>query len=315
MQDGDFEDFIKKRKYTKYNKNIIRYIYEGKDIPFSEWITYTYPRSKNVFCSINCIKCYQKTRLPTKRLARRVLIKDELCIKCAAESIYTNQHWLAANSEAQKRIQSTPEQKLKNAEGVSRFWKNNPDKKEQVRQKLLDRYKDLSYKERVCKASKQLFALSGMYHFRKKSWIEFESSYELCFLMWAENIANIKWIRKCKFYIPYIYENKPRMYFPDFLISRDGKKIITEIKSIKTPFYNEEKNNAKIIATQEFINSMSYDGYYFIDEAEAEKIGMELRRSARIRLICKRLYAENKLKLNSKKHIEKYLGIKDETKE
>lgn len=300
--------FAKKRKLTKCSKEILELIYQNKDIPFSIWSKEKSVKSKNVFCSLTCIKCGRIERKSTKYLAKRTLILEEICTKCGKYEIYNRKEWLRANSEAQKKIQSTPEQKRKNAEGVSKFWKNNPDIKEQVRQKLLSYYEDPKYKKMVADSrSKNFHALSGKYKFRNK-WVEFGSSYELCFLLWLENKTEYQVPRKCKFHIEYEYKERIRYYYPDYILLKNNEKILVEIKSKKYPFFDEEKNNAKIKYTEKFIANNNIDKYWFIDEDIAKNIGLIFKRSSRIKKTCKDLYSEDKLILFSKEKKKRYIG-------
>lgn len=309
----DVKDQRSTKLKGKCSQEIIDLVLSGMDIPFKLWSETRYPRSKSVFCKISCNICGNVSRIDTKHLSKRVMVFEEVCGKCAISYVTKNPEWIAKNSASQKLIQSTPEQKRKNAEGVSRFWQENPDKKEQVRQKLLEKYKDPKYKKMVLNSrGRSTFALSGEYFFRDKSWIEFGSSYELCFLLWAENALEISSIRKCKFSIPYFFEEKDRLYFPDFLIVKNGKKIIVENKSIFNYFFDSKKNEAKVFATLDFLKKMGYDSYWFIDEDEAKKINLTLKRSSGIKLLCKILYKKNKLKLFSEKHMKRYIGVKNE---
>lgn len=307
--DEELYKFARRRKLLKCDEEVIEYIFNGEDIPFPLWSKKTYPRSVNVFCEINCIACGEKSRATTKHLAKRTLLKEEVCLKCGNAEVRKKDEWLKINSEAQKKVQSTPEQKLKNSLAVKKFWKENPEKKELVRQKLLSYYEDPAYKKMVAEArTKNLHALSGKFKFRNERWVEFGSSYELCFLMWLEDQEGVSQIRKCKFYIEYNHKNRLRFYYPDFLLVKNGKRIIVELKSRKTPFFDELKNQAKIVATEKFIKEMNYDGYWFIDEEEADCVGLKFKRSARIKPICKVLHKENRIKLFSKEKELRYIG-------
>jgi hypothetical protein len=106
--------------------------------------------------------------------------------------------------------------------------------------------------------------------------------------------------------------NRIHHYLPDFLIFKNNKKIIVEIKSTKNNFFKEDKNKQKIIATQKFIKEMNYDEYWFIDELEAEKIDLEFRRSNGIKSMCKLLHSQSKIKIFSEKKLKDYVGVKSE---
>ena len=192
----ELHKFARRRKLTKNSEEVIELIFNNQDLPFDLWAETTYPRSVNIFCKINCIVCNSESRVHTKHLAKRTLIKEEICMKCGSLEIYKRDEWAEANSKAQKKIQSTPEHKLKNSIGVSKFWKENPEKLEQMKQKILSNYENPEYKERIAKArGKNHHALSGEYTFKDGRVIEFGSSYELCFLIWLEAQPQYKVIR------------------------------------------------------------------------------------------------------------------------
>jgi len=222
----------------------------------------------------------------------------------------STKRWKKNNSAAQLKVQSLPEQKLKNAIGVSRFWEQNPDVKEKVRQKLIAKYQDPLFKARFMKSlGKNLHALSGKYYFDNRQWIQFGSSYELCFLIWLESQFGLKAIRRCKFSIPYKHNGKTHNYLPDYMIiCTDGSSAIVEIKSTKYPFYDKHKNDNKTLAATEFVKTHNIDYYWFIDEDEGSMLDIQFKRSASIKPICKRLYNDNKLILNSRIKAIKYLG-------
>ena len=148
------------------------------------------------------------------------------------------EEWRSNNSQAQLKIQSTVEQKMKNSMAVSKFWINNPHIKERVRKKTLDRYEDENFKNSWMKTlSKKQHALSGIYKYDTGEQIYFGSSYELCFINFCEIYKNDWKISNVDFSIPYQYLEKTKHYIPDFILQLDNKKIIIEIKSIDNIFF------------------------------------------------------------------------------
>ena len=61
--------------------------------------------------------------------------------------------------------------------------------------------------------------------------IIYRSSYEKKFMVWCENSPIVKvWGSEC-IEIPYIMNNKPHRYYPDYVLElNDGRKILVEIK-------------------------------------------------------------------------------------
>jgi hypothetical protein len=314
MMDEKIYNFAKKRKLLNCDESVIDYIYKNIDIPFDIWVNKKLPRSKNVYCEINCKSCKNISRINTKHLYKRSTLRDEICLKCGGREVRKMEEYRKRNSDAQKIAQNKPEQKLKNANAVSKFWSENPEVKEVVRQKILKLYDNPKYKERVMNSrGKSQFSLSGRFLFRGESWVEFGSAYELSFLIWAAKNKDVTLIRRCKFYINYIYENRSRSYYPDFFIIMNNQKSIVEIKSIKNPFFDSNRNNIKCAAAQDFVKKMNYDSYLFIDEDESIKLGISLKRTSAIKKVCKQLSSEGLLELSSR-HINKYIGCINENK-
>jgi hypothetical protein len=81
---------------------------------------------------------------------------------------------------------------------------------------------------------------------------------------------------------------------------------LIEIKSTKSYLYNEKKIQAKIEVTNKYLESGNIDEY-FLDENMAQNIGLVFKRTGGIKHICKKLYAEDKLKLYSDKKHKDYI--------
>jgi|15BtaG_2_1085339.scaffolds.fasta_scaffold19023_2 hypothetical protein len=60
---------------------------------------------------------------------------------------------------------------------------------------------------------------------------------------------------------------------------------------------------------------MGIDSYWFIDEVESSQIGLNFKRTTKIKPICKRLYSAGKLTLFSKEKQKRYIGIRYEAEE
>lgn len=282
-------------------------------IDFDTYSRFRNLKSRKIFCKFNCSSCSEEEILSTKAIGKRIFVKEAICRKCVSKYMATHPDWIQKNSEAQKKIQSTPEQKLKNSIGVSNFWKNNPDVKERVAKKIAKRYQeDAEYRRKVNDGSRNnTFSLKGEYLFRDSFWIKYESSYELCFLIWAEKNKDISKIRRCNFSIEYTFDNSKFNYFPDYVIFIDELKYLVEIKSIKNFHYTKrkEKELEKINTAKKFVKENNFKEYLFISEEHALANEISFRRSSGIRPLCKLLNSVGKLKINSEKHRLKYLGV------
>ena len=95
---------------------------------------------------------------------------------------------------------------------------------------------------------------------KNNSYISFQSSFELVFILNCELDKNITSYGNCKFCIHYDHKGKIRRYFPDFFTKdASGNTNIVEIKP--DYFLNEEKNLCKFKALREYCldNGMEYD--------------------------------------------------------
>lgn len=266
------------------------------------------PRIKSIeiLVKISCIQCQQEDFVNSKLLSKRVF-DVEVCRRCSLRYVTNTLEWKESNSQAQLKIQGTAEQKLKNAAGVSKFWKEHPEHKELVRSKSILRHQDPVYKKKWTKAVKEnpTFALGGEFLFRG-GWIKFGSSYELCYLVWAENKNFI--VRRCDYEIQYEFGGRTRVYWPDFVVVDEGKKTLVEIKSVKSRYYNPEKQAAKVLGVQKLLDAEVIDAYDVISELHPLSKEIVFRRSSGIFHLCKVLFQQNKIKLNNEKQRQLYIG-------
>jgi hypothetical protein len=189
----------------------------------------------NGLCT-NCQNSFSMTQV--KSLRKRSFNLLELCNRCYLNyRCYSNPEWLLKNKKAQLISQNKPEQKLKNAIGVSASWTKERRKKfsdlltnrwkncsEEERERMLKplRWTDTkdSYYETAFK--KSVKGISGEYN-----GISYQSLLELSFLLTCEE-RGVTVARYESEGIEYLDEkNKKRLYYPDFIIYG---KVIIEIK-------------------------------------------------------------------------------------
>ncbi len=296
-------------KQLKYPNEIKEAIIKEIDLDYISFLKYyNICTSGNVFISFNCINCNIIVRRSFKSLKKRKLIKKPLCSKCVMKEVGKNEKWLKANSDAQKKIQSTPEQKMKNSIGVSKFWKENPEIKRKMGENVRKAYNKESVRKKHRKSLRNSHSLCGEFLWRNKK-ITFESSYELSFLIQTINIKRIIDIKRCDFEIKYIENDKNRFYNPDFIVNFNNKITIVEIKSNWILNKNVNNFDLKKKATNYFIkNNKNYCKFLIIDEDWFKKNNMWVKRSSGIKPIVRKLFIQDKLKLFSDKKIKKYLG-------
>lgn len=201
-----------------------------------------------------------------------------------------SEEWRANNSRSQLIAQNKPEQKKKNAEGVSKSW--DKDRKQKASEYLKNKWRtNPEFKTKVLKnlawtqiagetrdqIIRQSFGTGGLKGIYKN--IYYDSALELSYILWCEdNCIEIKNYDLDP--IDYLDENdKPRKYFPDFIID---KTTIVEIKGYGLYYRkNFERNIRKINAAKSY-----FDKYIIL--LERDKVLQKNYRKAR------KIHHENK---------------------
>ena len=196
-----------------------------------------------------CIRCKREfTYVRLKKFLRnRISIpKTEWCQcqKCfLIHRTRDNPQWKANNSKSQLIAQNKPEQKKKNAIAVSKSW--NSDRKQKASIFLKNRWKtdDVFVKKAKANLKHDMghtyrsFGTGGLKGYYND--LYYDSALELSFILWCEE-HKIPIIRYNLEPIPYILDNKQRLYFPDFIINQN---TIVEIKGRGLYFAKNKKSN------------------------------------------------------------------------
>lgn len=185
---------------------------------------------------INCTCGVTFTFKQVKGFKKRDLW-EALCPDCyMRKRCYNNEEWIKKNREAQLVSQNKPEQKIKNAEGVSRSWTKKKRAKEsskmknrwknaseEEKERMLnplswtsvhnDRFEEIISKSRAC---------GGFY-----KGLKYDSLLELSFLLSCEE----RGLKVERYNLPAIkYKDetgKGRSYHPDFILNN---RFVIEIK-------------------------------------------------------------------------------------
>jgi hypothetical protein len=192
----------------------------------------------------------------------------QLCNSCYLNfRCYSNPEWLKKNSEAQIVSQNKPEQKIKNALGVSRSW--SKERRNLEAERMRHRWKNATedQKQKMLKCLDWKSESKDGFHqkMKKTAWrggsdgifngIKYESILELSFLIECfERGINVK--RYNLGGIKYLDPNgKERLYFPDFIIFN---KVVVEIKGhIWGEDYGHQIFSKKIEAAKKSLTSQN----------------------------------------------------------
>lgn len=182
-----------------------------------------YLRRKNIYSSKTlrvkfvCEVCGAAHESDFKHLNRRKVVTGPVCPECVMCVATADAGWRERNSEAQTKIQSLPEQKAKNAAGVSRFWANNPEKLASMRESVIAANQREDVRARL--RTRQTWngrGVSGDY-LSIWGWLAFDSSYELATLLALESNTDVKLVTRGPV-IEYELDGK-RQYFVDYEIT------------------------------------------------------------------------------------------------
>jgi len=192
------------------------------------------------------------------------------CQKCWLNiNTCEDNEWVKRNSEAQLIAQNKPEQKKKNADGVSKSW--TKERKLAASNFLKDRWNnDPEFARKGLENINWTQTNNARYQeIMSKSWgsgglkgiyknIIYDSALELSFILWCEeNLIPIK--RYDLEAISYIAEdNKNRVYIPDFIINND---TVVEIKGLGLYYKkNFARNQIKLQVLKDWTvkNNMNY---------------------------------------------------------
>lgn len=176
----------------------------------------------------DCEKCQKPFSFLTKDFLKRDL-PDVLCNSCYLDlRCYSNPEWLEKNSQAQLIAQNLPEQKIKNAEEVSKSWtrerkayqsklskdkwaNSSPEEKENFLKGLAKHAQSDSFYS-DCILNGFAKHVSGHYN-----GIPYASFLELSFILECED-RGIPIRGYNKEPIPYVFNGVERRYYPDFII-------------------------------------------------------------------------------------------------
>ena len=217
-----------------------------------------------------CLKCgcdfeySQVKKFLRNRLSNNNKDEWETCQSCYLKiKTSENPEWVKKNSEAQKIAQNKPEQKKKNAEGVSKSW--TKERRKQAGDYLKDRMEnDLEFREKALSNLEWTQKRDSIFYRNiKNSWgagglkgaynnIPYDSALELSFILHCEE-NNIPIKRYDLDPIKYKHENKERYYYPDFIINNNE---VIEIKGTGLYYYkNYDRNLLKIESATEHFDS------------------------------------------------------------
>lgn len=248
-----------------------------------------YERFKNSYSSKRlkvrfvCASCGNSHVSDFKQLNKRKRITEAYCPKCVMGVVTSDPEWRKLNSDAQKVAQKRSDVKEKNANGVSRFWKNNPDRLKTMREKVHAAQRQpetlAKYRARVGHSGR---GISGKYH-SKWGWLSFDSSYELAFLLHLESRDDVAHVERGPI-IPYDFEGAQREYHMDYTVRwTNGEVTWNEVKSNYIGKLRDKRGRlrSKILASIAAATQVTSCKIALItDKSAKEKFGFTMPRSS-----------------------------------
>ena len=233
------------RRKNQYDASMTRsYCYSVKSVPFKLMIEHKV--SKYIKWSVSgvCIRCGTKFTSSWNNIWLKKAFRGlEVCGKCSRKEQFTDE-WKSHNSETQKRIQGTPEARIRMSNILKKSWENDPNRHLRVSRSLKRVYENnIELRRKISEASRRNWLKPG--HQEKVSgygyhhgWylsrcgkVYFASSWELMFLVWCDNSEDVIKFGRNRDAIPY---EKPKegmaFYHPDFDIALCDRNVVVEIK-------------------------------------------------------------------------------------
>jgi len=286
----------KRHKGVIYPDEIYNLKVQNKNIPFEIAKKYfnTAFNSK-LKVEYKCNRCGKQDSTQFRHIKERET-DIPYCNKCwLAMRTWEDPNWIKKNSDTQLIVQNKPEVKEKNRKSVKKFWLNNPNKLNAMREKVLENpnVKNFNYN-------------NGYYILNNGEKILFESNYELLYIWYCEeNNINIRRFNKNDGYIPYYnpVKQKESFYKPDFIVH---DKIIVEVKGPKI-FKVKEKQLIFLAKEQALKESGREHIFIFKDDLKNLTGIKRFRKGSRIfDEMIKSLIENKKIIINSKKYKEYY---------
>lgn len=298
--------FKKSSRHHKLPEELVQAIL-NRDVPVSYEMYEKYRdiySSKSLNVRFDCLRCGAPHVSNFKHLNKRTRVTGAYCPKCVMKVVASDPAWRAANSEAQLIVQSDPEQRRKNAEGVARFWRENPEAKDAMVEKVLAAQQTPEVQAKY--NAREAWNGRGISGFYQSKWgrLAFDSSYELCVLERLEMDETVLCVKRGPV-LPYEFKGRTHNYYLDFSVERhDGTIEWIEVKSkyIGTQVDRTGRLRAKVDAALKAKGSRRFT---LITESNAKSIiGCALPRGTYRKALLKRL--SHKIDFTNQKDTERY---------
>lgn len=177
-----------------------------------------------------------------------------------------------------------PEYRKRQTE-VHKEWAKKPENQEYLVRRTLNTWKNEEYRKKQVKvhidwaknnpdkvgAFMFRYTNKGIVHLNKleggSGEVKTDSSWEVKFLEFCDNLDDVVSISRANFGIPYYYNNETRNYFPDFVIKTVKETLLVEVKPYKLS--KDEKSTLKLESGRNYVKSSDeFDRFVLITEKE-----------------------------------------------
>ena len=197
-----------------------------------------------------CQVCQKQDRIQFNKMRRRTICGVKpICRRCALGFATSSDEWRANNSRSQLVAQNQPAVLKKQRAAQKRLMESDP-----------------LYVEKRANNFYIAGSIDG---------IRFDSSWELFYILYCLESADVESIRRFDGYVPYSINGVQKRYYPDFLVSfKNGDKKIVEIKGELTRFAIEKELAAK---------KLYGVGYKMLRQQDLHALGLFVRREMFLR--------------------------------
>lgn len=251
------------RRKNQYDEGLIEsYCYSVGIVPFGLMVSHDAEKYLKWKVEGRCFRCGEVFVCPWNNIWLRKAYKgEEVCGRCGRKEQFTDE-WKKHNSEAQKKVQGTPEARERMSKRLKDAWASDPDIRKRISQSVLRTYDgNDELRRKIGDASRRNWLRAeyqekvtghGYHHgcfVSRCGRIYFASSWELMFLVWCESDKEVLNFKRSQDAIGY---NKPNggtaYYHPDFEIKIGSVTRVIEVKGGRSDFDLVERKRIAAMA-------------------------------------------------------------------
>lgn len=239
------------RRKNQYDDGITEsHCYSPDRVPFGLMVSHAVEKYLKWPVEGRCSKCGKAFVSSWNNIwLRKAYRGQEICGRCGRKEQFTDE-WRHNNSEAQKKVQGTPDARRRMSKILKDSWDSDPSIRKRISQSLLQTYDgNDGLRKRIGDASRrnwrraeyQAMVTGHGYHhgwfLSRCGRVYFASSWELMFLLWCDGCLDVLEFGRCQDAIEYEKPGGGKAYYhPDFRLVTGSGVSIVEVKGGRSDF-------------------------------------------------------------------------------